>query len=62
MALARRGGHFKHSKLAIEILDIIADEARFHLLFGKRVITIVHSNDSNINIPPVGVQPIVQLR
>ena len=39
---------------AHKVLDIIADNARLHLLFGNRLITLVQVDDPDFEIEPVG--------
>jgi hypothetical protein len=44
---------------AWNVLDIISIKARHHLLFGKRLICLVHSNDPMILFKEVGAQPVI---
>lgn len=41
------------------ILDIIAGIARFAMLFGHRMLCLVHSNDPKIGFDPVGATPVL---
>ncbi|MER6678133.1 barstar family protein [Streptomyces sp. NPDC000983] len=41
------------------VLDIFADRARSASLFGHRIMTLVHSNDPNIEFEPVGAMPVM---
>lgn len=40
------------------ILDIFANNARYHMLFGNRIITLAQVNDPNYEIDPVGQIPV----
>jgi RNAse (barnase) inhibitor barstar len=40
------------------VLDIVASTARDKLLFGRRLITLVQSNDPALGFPPVGATPV----
>jgi Barstar (barnase inhibitor) len=40
------------------ILDILADRARFAMLFGHRMLTLVQSNDPEVTFGPVGATPV----
>ncbi|MFC1408827.1 barstar family protein [Streptacidiphilus sp. N1-12] len=40
------------------VLDIIADQARRALTVGNRVICLVHSNDPDLRLQPVGATPV----
>ena len=41
-------------KTAHAILDILADNARLHILFGNRIITLAQVDDPDYEIKPVG--------
>jgi RNAse (barnase) inhibitor barstar len=43
---------------AYVVLDIVAGVARDKLLFGRRLITLVQSNDPALGFPPVGATPV----
>jgi len=45
-------------EVAWHVLDIFASNARIHLLFGKRLIVLVQSDDPRINFKPVGACPV----
>jgi len=49
----------QYPDFAWNVLDIISINARRHLLFGKRLICLVQSNDSKILFKEVGAQPVV---
>jgi hypothetical protein len=38
----------------VEVLDILADDARRFLLFGRRLLVLVQSDDPRITFAPVG--------
>ncbi|PRY11581.1 barstar (barnase inhibitor) [Pontibacter ummariensis] len=40
------------------VLDVLAENARFHLLLGERVLTLVQVDDPKVNYKPVGGMPI----
>jgi RNAse (barnase) inhibitor barstar len=42
------------SDFAYVLLDIVASVARDKLMFGRRLITLVQSNDPTLGFPPVG--------
>jgi hypothetical protein len=44
------------------ILDIIALWSRFFLLYGRRLIALVHSDDNALRVPPVGATPVLPNR
>ena len=44
---------------AWEVLDIISEKARRHLLFGKRLICLLQSNNPKISFEIVGAQPVI---
>ena len=41
-------------QIAHAILDIMADSARLHMLFGDRIITLAQVDDPDYEIDPVG--------
>jgi RNAse (barnase) inhibitor barstar len=41
------------------ILDIISKRSRQHLLFGKRLICLIQSDDPQISFKEVGKQPVI---
>lgn len=43
-----------NKKTAHAILDIFADNARLHMLFGNRIITLAQVDDPDYEIEPVG--------
>jgi RNAse (barnase) inhibitor barstar len=43
---------------AYVLLDIVASTARDKLLFGRRLIALVQSNDPALGFPPVGATPV----
>jgi RNAse (barnase) inhibitor barstar len=43
-----------NKKIAYAILDIFADNARGHMLFGDRIITLAQVDDPDYEIAPVG--------
>lgn len=43
-----------HRKVAQTVLDILADNARRFLLFGRRLLVLVQSDDPRISFSPVG--------
>lgn len=45
-------------RVAQLILDIMACASRHHLLFGRRLLTMVQSNDPRIDFQPVGARPV----
>lgn len=45
--------------LAQAILDICANNARRFMLLGKRLLTLVQSNDPKISFEPVGATPVM---
>jgi RNAse (barnase) inhibitor barstar len=52
----RRFDHFAshHRKVAQIVLDVLADNARRFLLFGRRLVILVQSDDPRISFEPVG--------
>lgn len=44
---------------AQSLLDCLASNARYHLLFGKRLLALVQSDDPDIEFAPVGACPVV---
>lgn len=44
--------------LAFQVLDIIAYQSRNHLLFGRRFIILVQSDDPSLSFPSVGACPV----
>jgi hypothetical protein len=44
---------------AHDILDIIAEISRFNLLFGRRLLVLVHSKDPHLTLEPVGGRPVL---
>jgi RNAse (barnase) inhibitor barstar len=51
--------HPKSSGFKQAVLDIIAINARQNLLFGKRLICLVQSDDPKISFSEVGAQPVI---
>lgn len=49
----------KFPKQAWDLLDIIETKARTHLLFGRRLITLLQSDDPSIEFEPVGSRPVM---
>lgn len=45
--------------VAWHFLDIIAINTRTHLLFGRRLLALVHSDDRDLTFSPVGASPVV---
>jgi hypothetical protein len=45
--------------IAWYVLDIIAANSRYHLLFGRRLITLLHSDDPQLTIEAVGACPVM---
>ena len=43
--------------VAHAILDIIESNSRFHLLFGRRLLALVQSDDPRIQFEPLGARP-----
>src|SRR5262249_23491670 len=43
-----------HYDVAQRVLDVLADSARRFLLFGRRLLVLVQSNDPQISFKPVG--------
>ena len=48
----------KNKELADIVIDIIAEESRFHMLFGNRLITMLQLNNPKIELPSVGAMTI----
>ncbi len=48
----------KRPQAAWQVLDIIAHKARYHLLFGRRLLALVQSDDSKIFFAEVGACPV----
>jgi hypothetical protein len=46
-------------RYAHDILDIIAEISRFNLLFGRRLLMLVHSHDAYLELEPVGGRPVL---
>jgi len=44
--------------LAQAVLDIIANQSRAALVFGRRLLCLVHSDDATIRFQPVGARPV----
>jgi RNAse (barnase) inhibitor barstar len=44
---------------AWEVLDIISVKARRHLLFGRRLICLLQSDDPKLSFKEVGAQPVI---
>ena len=57
----RRYDYFtaKFPKQAWGLLDILEDRARTHLLFGRRLITLLQSDDPRLEFEPVGSNPVM---
>lgn len=57
----RRYDYFaaKFPKQAWDLLDIIETEARMLLLFGRRLITLLQSDDPRIDFERVGARPVM---
>jgi RNAse (barnase) inhibitor barstar len=49
----------RFSEVAWLVLDIFATQARFHLLFGLRLIVLVQSDNPRLTLNPVGASPIM---
>lgn len=49
----------REPRAAQVILDIIATNARFAMLYGHRVLCLVQSNDPDIAFDPVGATPVM---
>jgi RNAse (barnase) inhibitor barstar len=45
---------FREGRFLSVVLDILAVATRANLLFGRRLLTLVHSRDPEMEIPPVG--------
>lgn len=45
------------AELAWQLLDIFAGQARAHLLFGKRLLVLLQSDDPQLAFAPVGATP-----
>ncbi len=44
--------------VAWRVLDIIASQARYFLLFGRRLLALVQSDDPRLHFKPVGACPV----
>src|SRR5262249_18354490 len=42
-----------------EVLDILADNCRLHLLFGRRLIVLLQTDDPRLQFRPVGALPVL---
>ena len=53
--------NFQHveKEYGFQLLDILASNARSHMLFGKKLITLVHVDDPHYEIDPVGASPVL---
>ena len=49
----------REPRVAQVILDIMASASWHHLLFGRRLLTMVQSDDPRIDFQPVGSQPVM---
>ena len=49
----------KFPREAQDVLDIIENKSRFLLLFGRRLLALVHSDDPRISFEPVGARPVM---
>lgn len=45
-------------RAAQAVLDIVADNARFAMLFGHRMVCLVQSADPGLHLAPVGATPV----
>ncbi|MGE3272420.1 MAG: hypothetical protein AB7P40_26970, partial [Chloroflexota bacterium] len=43
---------------ALAILDIIEDGSRWHLLFGRRLVALVQTDDPELEFERVGARPV----
>lgn len=46
-------------RTAQHVLEIFADQARYAMLFGHRIICLVQSNDPRLAFDPVGAMPVM---
>ncbi len=53
-AFVRRAPGYAH-----DILGILTEISRFNLLFGRRLIVLVHSADPYLELEPVGARPVL---
>ncbi len=53
--------HFDHieNKFAHTLLDIFADNSRRHILFGKKLLTLIQVDNPNYQIDPIGSSPVL---
>jgi hypothetical protein len=49
----------EHPKVAWYVLDIIENQSRLLLLFGRRLLALVQSDDPKISFEPVGARPVM---
>jgi len=49
-------------RYAHEVLDILAEISRFYLLFGQRLIVLLHSDDPKLTFSSVGASQILPAR
>jgi len=49
----------REPRVAQVILDIMASASRHQLMFGRRLLTMVQSNDPRIDFQPIGAQPVM---
>ena len=52
--------NFQHvaKQYAHDLLDIFANKARLHMLFGRKLLTLIQVDDPNFEIPAVGACPV----
>jgi RNAse (barnase) inhibitor barstar len=48
------------SQYVQEILDIFAEISRFNLLFGQRLIVLLHSDDAKLTFRPIGASYVIR--
>lgn len=49
----------RFTRAAWVVLDILETQSRFLLLFGRRLLTLVQSDDPGISFKPVGARPVM---
>ncbi|MEN6624728.1 MAG: barstar family protein [Candidatus Sumerlaeia bacterium] len=50
------------AEFATTVIDILAVNARHHLLFGERLIILLQSDDPALRVPDVGATPVLWAR